>query len=181
MWIFFIIIALLAVMIIGIFNIFIKRRMHVREAWSGIDVQLKRRHDLIPNLVEVVKGYMQYERTTLERVTALRSSAVTPAGLKDTAALENDISKAIKAILVLAENYPKLKASEQFLSLQKNLIAVEDELQLARRYYNGTVRDYNIAIQAFPNIILAKALNFQNEEFFEIEIATERNVPEAKF
>lgn len=180
MWIVLILIILVAV-IIGIFNIFIKRRMLVREAWSGIDVQLKRRHDLIPNIVEAVKGYMQYERGVLERVTQLRSSAEAASGEKDKAALENDITKAIKTILALAEAYPELKANEQFLALQKNLVEVEDEIQLARRYYNATVRDYNIAVETFPNVLFAALFNFPKKYFFEIETATERNASEVKF
>ena len=180
MWVALIFIVI-AVVIAGVFNIFIRKRMLVKEAWSGIDVQLKRRHDLIPNIVEAVKGYMRHERSVLENVTRLRSSAESATGQKDKAALENDITKALKTIFALAEAYPDLKASEQFLALQKNLAEVENEIQLARRYYNGTVRDYNTATATFPNLIFAKLFNFSKEDFFEIETATERKPVEVKF
>lgn len=181
MWFIIILAVIVALIVAGIFNSFIKKRTLVREAWSGIDVQLKRRHDLIPNIVEAVKGYMQHERNVLERVTQLRASAATATNQKDKAVLENEITQAIKSIFALVEAYPELKANEQFLALQKNLTEIEDEIQLARRYYNATVRDYNIAVLTFPNILLAKPLNFQKEDFFEIEVSTERKAPEAKF
>jgi len=181
MWIFLVTGLVLAVIVAVVFNTLIRKRILTQEAWSGIDVQLKRRHDLIPNLVEVVKGYMKYESGVLERVTELRSQAANTTAIKEKAALENDITQAIKKIFALVEAYPDLKASQQFLQLQTNLTAVEDEIQLSRRYYNGTVRDYNIAAETFPNNIIAGAFGFQKQEFFELETATDRAVPVAKF
>lgn len=181
MWIVLIVIAVIALAVIGIFNSLIRKRTHVREAWSGIDVQLKRRYDLIPNIVETVKGYALHERGVLENVTKLRSDAMNIKGAKDKSAVENNITQALKTIFALAEAYPDLKANDQFLSLQKNLSEIESEIQLSRRYYNGTARDYNIAIQTFPNMIIANMLNFRKEDFFEIETATERETPQVKF
>src|SRR3989338_6890144 len=134
--------------LIFIFNSLVRRRNRVNEAWADIDVQLKRRHDLIPNLVETVKGYMQHERGVLEKVTQLRSQATSGGGdIQKTAVLENNITQALRTIFAVAENYPDLKANQSFNELQKNLSAIEGEVQLARRYYNGTVRDYNIKVQ----------------------------------
>ena len=180
MWIVIILAVTILAAIAIIFNSFIRKGMLVNEAWSGIDVQLKRRHDLIPNIVEAVRGYKDYERGVLERVTELRASAGTSRDPKERAGLENQITGALKTIFALAEAYPDLKAGEQFLSLQKNLVEIEDEIQLARRYYNGTVRDYNIAVETFPNLLLARLFNFSKKDFFEIETATERNPAEVK-
>ncbi|MCU0650964.1 MAG: LemA family protein [Candidatus Omnitrophica bacterium] len=167
---------------IVIFNRLVRFKTLMAEAQSGIDVQLKRRYDLIPNIVEAVKGYMQYERDVLERITGLRSLAMNASGsLKDKAETESRLSSAVKQLFVLAENYPDLKASENFLGLQSALMAVEDELQMARRYYNGTVRNYNILVQSFPGNIAALAFGFRSAEFFEIEYATERLNPDVKF
>lgn len=152
----------------------------VREAQSGIDVQLKRRHDLIPNIVDAVRGYSGYERKLLENITSLR---VQSAGLplnKDKAVLENNISQGLKTIFALAENYPDLKAAGNFLDLHKALAETEDNIQMARRYYNGTVRDYNIRVESFPGNIVAALMKFKNEAFFEIEYATERINPDVK-
>lgn len=162
------------------YNLFVKCKNLVNEAWSGIDVQLKRRTDLIPNLVEAVKGYKQFEKTTLEEVTALRSESISAEGVKDKARSENAISHALKSIFALTEAYPDLKASRSFLDLHKNLVEIEDQLQMARRYYNGAVRDYNILIQSFPSNLIAGACRFDKGEFFEIDYATERQTPEVK-
>jgi LemA protein len=174
--IFLFVVVILLYGILG-YNALIKGRLHVQEAWSGIDVQLKRRHDLIPNIVESVKGYMQHERQTLEQVTALRAQASGAAGVKEKAALENDITRSFKTIFAVAENYPDLKANQNFLDLQVRLAEVEDEIQLARRYYNGTVRDFNIKVQSFPSNIVANMFQFKIEQFFEIETVSERAVP----
>ncbi|MFA5336654.1 MAG: LemA family protein [Candidatus Omnitrophota bacterium] len=162
------------------YNFLVKYRNLLKEAWSGIDVQLKRRADLIPNLVEAVKGYKQFERSTLENVTALRARASATEGIKEKADSENAISQALKSIFAVAEAYPELKANNSFLDLHKNLVEIEDQLQMARRYYNGTVRDYSILAQQFPSNLVANGFGFGKAEFFEIEYATERKTPEIK-
>ena len=181
MWIALILIAVFAVTAIGIFNTFIKRRAFVWEAWSGIDVQLKRRHDLIPNILEVVKGYMQFERKLLEDITNIRASLTNAVTVKEKSERENNLSGAFKSIFAVVENYPDIKANQDVLGLQKNLTETEDQIQLARRYYNGTVRNYNILVESFPSNILATIFNFKPADFFEIEYATERNTPDVKF
>ena len=170
----------LALVIAGIYNVFVRGKNLVQEAWSGIDVQLKRRHDLIPGFVDVVKGYVQHERVTLEKVVELRSKATGTTDLARRAELENGISQGLKSIFAVVEGYPNLKADQHFLELQKTLTQVEDEIQLARRYYNGKVRDYNITVESFPNSLLARVFEFKKAEFFEIESATERAVPDLK-
>ena len=174
------IVAALVIWSIFTYNLLVKCKNLVREAWSGIDVQLKRRADLIPNLVEAVKGYKQFERKTLEEVTALRSKSVAADGIQNKADSENAISRALKSIFAVVEAYPELKANQSFLDLHKNLVEIEDQLQMARRYYNGTVRDYNILSQSFPSNLIAGSFRFDKAEFFEIEYATERQVPEVK-
>ena len=181
-WIILAVIVVVIMAVIGIYNGLVQGRIQVKEGWSGIDVQLKRRHDLIPNLVETVKGYMQHEKGVLEKVTQLRSQVASGGGdVQKTAALENNITQALRSIFAVAENYPDLKANQSFNKLQENLSEIEGEVQLARRYYNGTVRDYNIKVQTFPANIVANTFNFKAEAFFEIETATERAVPEVKF
>ena len=171
----------LAVFFIYLFNQLIRQRNLKDEAWSGIDVQLKRRHDLIPNIIESVKGYKQYEQRLLESVTKLRTQLMCPVPMKDKGKLENDLSSALKSIFAVAEAYPDLKANQNFIKLQETLTAIEDEIQLARRYYNGTVRNYNITVQSFPGNLVARAFLFKTAEFFELEYATERKVPDVKF
>jgi LemA protein len=168
----------LTALIIFFFNQLTQNRILVQEGWSGIDVQLKRRHDLIPNLVESVKGYMQHEREVLENVTRLRNQVMTASAIKEKGPLENDISKAIKTIFAVAENYPNLKADQAFLSLQKDLTAIEDELQLARRYYNGTVRNYNIAAASLPGNIIAGIFHFSPADFFQLDSSDEGQTPQ---
>jgi len=166
--------ALLAVL----YNKLVRAKNRVREAWSGIDVQLKRRHDLIPNIIEAVKGYSSFERSVLEKVTKTRALA---AGARETSESENEISRGIKEIFAVAEAYPDLKANRSFLDLQKTLSEIENDLQHARRYYNGSVRDYNTLVQTFPTMIAAALFGFKPEEFFEIEYATERKAPDVDF
>lgn len=178
MWIFFLILLLAGIICIFIYNRLIKYRFLVKEAWSDIDVQLKKRHDLIPNLVETVKGYAKYEQGVFEKVTALRNQIVNSGGDKNNLGRENNLSQAIKSIFAIAENYPDLKANQSFLDLQENLSSVEDNIQMARRYYNGTVRDYNVSIQTLPNNIIANIFHFAPAQFFEIEYATERKSPD---
>ena len=176
--VFFIIVIALAASCAVIFNQLVKYRNLVQEAWGGIDAQLKRRYDLIPNIIEVVKGYMQYERNLFEEITELRTKVIKSQSVMEKEAAENDLSDIIKDICVVVENYPDLKADRSFLEFQKNLIEIEDQIQMARRYYNGTVRNYNTAVESFPGNIVAGLLNFTKAEFFEIEYATERQVPD---
>ncbi|MFA6217586.1 MAG: LemA family protein [Candidatus Omnitrophota bacterium] len=171
----------IAVILGMIFNRFIKYRTLMREAWSGIDVQLKRRHDLIPNILESVKGYMGYEQKLFESVAVIRSKIGNVQGIKDKSQVENELSGALKSVFALAEAYPDLKANKSFLGLQQSLIEVEDQIQMARRYFNGTVRNNNILVESFPSNLVAGMFNFKIAEFFEIEFATERKAPEVKF
>ena len=152
----------------------------MREAWSGIDVQLKRRHNLIPNIVETVKGYGAHERNLLEEITRLRAESVElkPGDVKGREISENALSLQLGNLLALVENYPALKANVNYLELQKQLVEVEDQLQYARRYYNGTVRNYNIRAESFPGNLVAGAFGFRRAEFFEIQTAAERATPE---
>ncbi len=181
------IIALIVVVLIGlygisIYNKLVKLKNQVPEAWSGIDVQLKRRYDLIPNLVSTVKGYAQHEKETLEQVISLRNSALSvPEGkVEDQAQAENALSSALKSVFALAENYPDLKANQNFAELQKALFEVEDNIQRARRYYNAVVRDNNTAVETFPSMIVAQMGNFEKYPFFEINME-ERKPVEVKF
>lgn len=146
------------------------------ESWSGIDVQLKRRYNLIPNLVETVKGYAKHEKQTLENVVKARNMAMGTQNVKEKAQAENMLTGALKTIFALAENYPNLKANQNFLGLQKTLAEIENDIQNARRYYNAVVRDYDILCEAFPTVIIANMFNFKKYEFFEIEEAERENV-----
>ncbi len=160
-------IALIAVAgAVVLFNELVAARNQVRAAWSDIDVQLTRRHDLVPQLVTAVQGYADYERATLTTVTELRTRAVAAASLADKAEIEGELGKQIDRILALQERYPDLKASESFLALQRDLVEIEDHLQYARRFYNGAVRDLNTKIETFPTLIVARAMAFRPAEFF---------------
>ncbi len=173
--------ALIVIVVIGIFNRLIRCKNLMKEGWSGIDVQLKRRHDLIPNLVETVKGYKQYEQKLLKEVTDIRSKLTKSENPREKGKLESGLSQALKSIFAVAEAYPELKANQNFINLQNTLTEIEDQIQLARRYYNGSVRDYNILVQSFPANVVAGAFNFKEGEFFEVDYATERKVPDVKF
>ncbi|MCW8814283.1 MAG: LemA family protein [Chlorobium sp.] len=162
------------------YNLFIRDKNLIKEAWSGIDVQLKRRHNLIPNLVESVKGYSNYERNLLENITRKRAEASKIESIKEKAPAESDLSGMLKNLFVVAENYPDLKANQNFLDLQNQLVEIEDQLQYARRYYNGAIRNYNIRVESFPSNIIAGILDFKQDNFFEISLATERSTPEVK-
>ncbi len=162
---------------ITIYNRFVKRKNVVQEAWSGIDVQLKRRSNLIPNLVEVVKGYAKHEAETLSKVTEQRTGN----SVAERGAHETEVSKAIQSLLAVAEAYPDLKANENFLDLQNNLDEIESHIQSARRFYNGAVRDLNILVESFPSNLIANIFNFRAAQFFEIELDSERQVPQVKF
>jgi len=169
-------ILLLAVWIITVYNGLIVLRNRVDEAWSDIDVQLKRRYDLIPNLVETVKGYATHERETLDSVIQARAAAMGAHGKHDQAEAENMLSQTLKSLFAVAENYPDLKASQNFLQLQDDLKDTEDKIQAARRFYNANVRDFNTKIQVFPNNIIAGQLKFEKYEFFEIKGEERKNV-----
>jgi LemA protein len=177
------ILVVILVLIIAIFmyNRLIRSRNILNEAWSGIDVQLKRRHDLIPNIIETVKGYVKHERKVLEEITNLRSRLASPGTVQEKGQVENSFSQALKSIFALAEAYPDLKANQNFIELQHTLADAEEQIQLARRYYNGAARDYNTMVESFPGNIMARMFGFSKAEFFEIELATEREVPGVKF
>jgi len=164
-----------------IYNSLVGLRVRADSAWSDIDVQLKRRHDLIPNLVETVKGYAGHEKSTFENVTKFRSMAMQATGPAERAQAEGQLTMALKSLFAVAENYPQLRASENFTSLQKSLAEIEDNLQNARRYYNAVVRDLNTAIQVFPKNLVAGMFGFQQRAFFELESAAERQAPAVKF
>lgn len=180
MFITVLVIAVILVYFIIVFNSLVKARNIFKEAWSGIDVQLKRRFDLVPNLVETVKGYSSHEKQIFEGIAQIRSQSTSPQNVQEISQSENQITNSLKNLFAVAEAYPELKASENFLNLHKSLVTIEDELQMARRYYNGTVRDYNTKIQTFPNNIAAGIFKFTPEQFFEIELATQKDNPEVK-
>ncbi len=159
------------------YNSFIKQSNIVNEAWSGIDVQLKRRYDLIPNVVDAVKGYSSYEKDLFQNITELRAKSMQLNSPGEKANPESELSGRLKNLLAVAENYPDLKASRSFLDLQKQLAEVEDQIQYARRYYNGAVRDYNTKIESFPLNIVASISGFKKAEFFEIILVTQRESP----
>ena len=182
-WIIIAATAAIAIYAIVVFNRLVRLRQMANEAWSGIDVQLKRRSDLVPNLVEAVKGYAAHERSTLDEVTALRGAAraMPDADVEGRAKAESALSAGIGRLLALAEAYPDLKASGNFLELQKQLSALEDDLQMARRYYNGAVRNLNVEVQAFPSNVIAGVGGFAARGFFELADAGERNAPQVQF
>jgi LemA protein len=149
-----------------VFNDLIAARNQVRAAWSDIDVQLTRRHDLVPQLISAVQGYADYERATLTTVTELRARAIAAASMADKAQAEGELAQQIDRILALQERYPDLKASGNFLQLQKDLVGIEDHLQYARRFYNGAVRDLNNRIETFPSLFIARAMQFKSADFY---------------
>ena len=175
------VIVLLAVIYILIRNGIIASRNRVDEAWSGIDVQLKRRHDLVPNLVETVKGYATHEREVFERATKARADAMRARGVNETQQAEGQLTGAITDLRAVAENYPNLRATENFQQLTRNLSQLEDEIQAARRIYNSNVQSYNTKIQQFPSSIVASQGDFTAREFFEIENAAEREPVQVSF
>jgi LemA protein len=166
---------------IAIYNRLIQNKNHVDEGWSGIEAQLKRRSNLIPNLVETVKGYATHEREALEAVTSLRTQAMSISDIGERGQKEGELTAALGRLFAVAEAYPDLKANENFIGLQDDLSETEDQIQLARRYYNGTVRDMNILVESFPSNIVANNFNFSKAKFFEIENTEEREVPKVSF
>lgn len=169
------IVAACALLSIFYFNRIIKSDNMSKEAWADVNVQLKRRYDLIPNLVSVVKGYMAHEKSTLTELVTLRNAAINNKAPELKENDENHITDNLKHIIAIAEKYPELKANEQFLELQRNLAEIEDKLQIARRYYNATIRDYNIALHSFPSNIIAGMFNFKDKAYFEINAGESKN------
>ncbi len=155
--------------LIAIYNRLVKDKNRVFAAWSDIDVQLKRRHDLIPKLIEIVKSYSNYERKTLDEITQLRTQSSLSTPPADRAVTENHLGSHMKKLLVIMEDYPDLKADAQYLSLQTNLSQIENDIQSARRYYNGCVRNLNIRIDSFPDLCIARLFNYQQADFFELD------------
>jgi len=169
LWIVLGIIAVLAIFLWMTYNALVTLKIRVDEAWSDITIQLKRRLDLIPNLVNSVKGYAAHESGVFEKVTEARANALNAKGVKETAEAENQFEGALKSLFAVAEAYPDLKASQNFMQLQQELVDTEDKIQASRRFYNGGVRDLNTKIQVFPNNIFAGMLGFTQREFFEVE------------
>jgi LemA protein len=182
--VFAVVVVAVVLFFVATYNRLVTLRQRVKEAWSDIDIQLKRRHDLIPNLVETVKGYATHESTVFQNVTQARAAAVA-AGASATpqqrAQAENALTGALRSVFAVAENYPQLQAIQEFKDLSENLTATEDKISFARRFYNGNVRDYNTALQTFPTNLFASAFGFGPEEYFELADATEREAPQVKF
>ena len=176
-----VLIVLFVLVLAGMYNSLVQLRVRADSAWSDIDVQLKRRHDLIPNIVETVKGYAAHEKGTFENIAKFRSQAMQATSPADKAVAENQLSGALKSLFAVAENYPELKASEQFTGLQSSLNSIEDNIQNARRYYNAVVRDYNTRVQSFPVNIIAGMFGFQTKQFFEVESPEDRQNVQVKF
>ncbi|HTV59685.1 MAG TPA: LemA family protein [Verrucomicrobiae bacterium] len=175
------VLVVVALLAIGTYNGLVQLRVQCDNAWSDIDVQLKRRYDLIPNLVETVKGYAGHEKSTLEGVIAARNQAISATGPADKGAAEGVLAGALRQVFALAEAYPQLRAVESFNQLQQTLNQIEDSVQNARRYYNAVVRDFNTKIAQFPSNIIAGMFNFKAREFFEISAPAEREVPKVSF
>lgn len=178
------VVILIAIYILFLYNSLVTKRNRVDEGWSDIDVQLKRRHDLIPNLVESVKAYAAHEKETLTAVIEARNQAMSAQQGGDTKALagaENMLTGALKSLFALSENYPALRANENFLHLQQELTDTENKVQASRRFYNGQVRDYAIAIERFPAVLIAKMIGFKKKDYFQLDEEAEREAPQVKF
>jgi len=173
---------IVVIVLVGMYNSLVRGRNHVQESWAGIDTELKRRYDLIPNLVETVKGYAAHEREVFERVTEARSRALASKGsVGEQAREEKELVGALKSLFAVAEGYPDLKASENFLHLQRELVETENRIQAARRFYNANVRDFNDRCQMFPTNMMAGMFGFQPAAFFEVESALVRETPDVSF
>ena len=181
-WIVLGVIAAAALFIIILYNRLVRARQMVKEGWSGIDVQLKKRANLIPNLVAAVKGYMKHERELLEKITELRARAagMTEASPHERQAVEQEISSLLGKIMVAVENYPDLKANQNVLELQQQLAQIEHDIQMARRYYNGAVRENNVLVESFPSNLVARQFGFEKAEYFELENVADRQVPQVR-
>ena len=181
-WIIVLIVLVVLVMwIIAMYNGLVRLRNQVRNAWSQIDVQLKRRHDLIPNLVETAKGYMKHERETLEEITKARAAAMDAKSVGETAKAEGQLQGALSKFYLVVENYPDLKANQNFLSLQEELTSTENKVGFSRQFYNDQVMQYNNRIESVPTNIVANLFRFEKSEFFELESPAERAVPKVSF
>jgi LemA protein len=176
-----ILIAAIAMWAIGLYNSLVGLRQQVKNAWSQIDVQLKRRYDLIPNLVETVKGYAAHEKGTFESVVQARNAAMAATGVQQQAQAENMLTGALRQLFALSESYPDLKANQNFLALQEELAGTENRIAFARQHYNDITAQYNTRVQSFPANLIANALGFKLEEFFEMEDAAQREAPKVKF
>lgn len=179
-----ILLIVLVAVVVGIaltYNSFIRMRNRVKEAFADIEVQLKRRYDLVPNLVETVKGYAKQEKEVLEKVTQARNMAMGARGMKDRAEAENMFSETLKSLFAVSEAYPDLKSNQNFLELQRELVDTEDKIQSARRFYNGVVRDFNTTVESFPSNILAKIFGFVSSEMFETANEEEKKPVQVKF
>lgn len=179
-WVVLALVILFAVIVIGLYNRFVMLRERLRNAWSQIDVQLKRRHDLIPNLVETVKGYAAHERQTLEAVITARQMAVDAHSVQDAQQAENMLTSTLRSLFAVAEAYPELKANQNFMMLQEELAGTEGKIAYARQYYNDTANAYNASIKFFPGNIIAGMTGFTEEPYFEAEMG-DREVPNVKF
>jgi len=175
-----VVLVVIVLAVVGLYNGLVRLKVRVDEAWSDIDVQLKRRHDLIPNLIATVKGYAAHEKEVFEKVTAARANAISAGSTEDKVQAENMLSGALKSLFAVAEAYPDLKANQNFLELQRELTDTEDKIMAARRFYNGNVRDFNTKLQVFPTNLMAGMLGFVKREFFEAEEG-EKVLPEVKF
>lgn len=180
-WIVLIVVVVLLGFIGAIYNHLVRLRMRVRNAWSQIDVQLKRRYDLIPNLVETVKGYASHERETLENVIKARQTAEQASGVKQQAQAENLLSGALRQLFALSESYPDLKANQNFMQLHEELTSTENKVGFARQHYNNVVENYNASVQVFPTVMFAGMFGFTSEDFFELEEQEAREAPKVKF
>ncbi len=175
------IIGLLLLFFIGLYNSLVRKRIGTQEAFSQINVQLKRRYDLIPNLVETVKGYAAHEKSTLENVIAARNAAASAHGIPQQAQAENMLTGALRQLFAVAEAYPNLKANENFKQLQEELASTENKISFARQYYNDSAAIYNSAVQTFPSVIVASMFNFQKQDYFELAAPAEGQAPQVKF
>ena len=180
-WVAIGVVVLLVLAVVGMYNRLVSARLRVQNSYSQIDVQLKRRYDLIPNLVETVKGYAAHERETLERVVQARQQAIAATGVANQAAAENMLTGALRQLFALSEAYPNLKANENFSQLQEELASTENKIGFARQYYNNTVENYNTRIQQFPSVLIANMFGFTPAEFFELEKHEEREPVKVKF
>lgn len=176
-----VVLAVLAMWVVGMYNGLVRLRNQVRNAWSQIDVQLKRRHDLIPNLIETAKGYMKHERETLEEITNARAQAMDAKSVGETAKAEGQLQGALSKFYLVVENYPDLKANQNFLSLQEELTSTENKVGFSRQFYNDQVMQYNNRIESVPTNIVAGMFGFDKSEFFELESPAERAVPKVSF
>ena len=183
LWVIIGIVVILIIVFIAVYNGLVRLRNQVKNAWAQIDVQLKRRHDLIPNLVETVKGYMKHERETMEAVTKARNLAqqVASSGAGERAKAEGELSSALSRLLAVAERYPDLKANQNFLALQEELTSTENKISFSRQFYNDSVMKYNNQTQMFPSNIIASMTGFKPGEFFEVTVAAEREAPKVSF